>query len=456
MAAVTTGRRIVMRAGKPPHLALTPSASLAFGWAGSFGSNVGNLVFSTAVYRHLKTPSTQIAVDGYSLESGLTDEGIARLDAEADALVIPLADAFRPAFVPQLQALSAIIERLHIPVIVIGVGGKAKLTGTASLSASEPVNAAARRFVRAVLERSESIGVRGSYTAQYLADLGIPDDRIDVVGCPSMFDLDHSGSIEKPRTLDAEGPLALTLSPYIPRIGQFLAHNAGRYPGVTYLPQRREDLRLLLWGEPAAKTPKGVPSAADDPLYRSQRMAMGVDLSVWSGFLSSQQFAFGTRIHGTIVALHAGTPAFLLAHDTRTLELAEYHEIPHLRITEGGAFDAMELFERADFTRYNAVTAERRQRYVAFLERNGLAHTLTGDRDHEYDERLGRTRFPAMVRPRLRPSRGGDRPRRNLQGRATAGPLEWRARSSHDFWSESHSWLRHLPAALSRRPAGRA
>lgn len=442
-------RRIVIRGGKPPHLALSPSASLVFGPAGVFTSNVGNLVFSTAVYRHVKSPSTSVAVDSYSLDRGLTAEGVSRLNSEAHALVLPLADAFRPAFVPQLQALTATIEQLRIPVVVVGVGGKAKLTRTASLAASGPVNAAAQRFVRAVLDHSETIGVRGTYTAEYLTGLGIPADRVEVIGCPSMFELDHAHLIEKPATLSPADPVALTLSPYIPKIEQFLAHNAHRYPHLTYLPQRSDDLKLLLRGEAVPRTPQGVPATANDPLYRSGMMAMGVDLSVWSAFLRSQRFAFGTRIHGTIVALHAGTPAFLLAHDTRTLELAEYHEIPHVRITEGGPFDAMELFEQADFSRYNAVANDRRQRYVAFLERNGLAHTLSGDRDHEYDDRLRRTSFPPMVRPKTHRVVGSTV---NLSSYASAGVREWQARAAGDIWSESHSWRRRVPGLLSPHP----
>lgn len=427
-------RRILIRAGKPPHLALSPAASLFFGASGVFAGNAGNMVFSTAVYRHLKTPSTRVVVDGYALQNGLTSEGAARLNDDFDALVLPLADAFRRPFAGRLLKLARLIERLTIPVVVIGIGGKAKLAPDASLDASRRANVVARRFVRAVLERSESIGVRGSYTAEYLTGLGFPEDRIDVIGCPSMFELDHATTIAKPAGLAVDDPLALTLSPYIPGIDRFLTHNAQRYPRLTYLPQRAEDLRLLLWGEPVSGYPEALPADPGHPLYRSGRLAMGVDLSTWSGFLGRQRFAFGTRIHGTITALHAGTPAFLLAHDTRTLELAEYHQIPHLPISQAAEYDARELFDQADFTRYNAVAAERRRTYARFLTRNGLAHTLDGDRDASYDARLEQTRFPAPVGPRRgRLGLLGGR-MSAVWGRAEADRAARRARADGDLW----------------------
>ena len=428
-----TTRRILMRGGKPPHLALSPGATLLFSRAGVFTSNVGNLVFPTAVYRHLKTPATQLMVDGMMLDAGLTLKQIARLNEQADVLVLPLADAFRRTFVTQLKRLTKIVANLTIPVVVIGAGGRAMLTD--SLDAVEPVNQATKRFVGAVLDHSASIGVRGERTADYLRKLGFGADSVEVIGCPSMFDLDHAGVIEKPDDLAPNDPMALTLSPYIPGVEKFLAHNMASYPGITYLPQGRQDLRLLLWREPFPDYPSGLPGDPRHPVYRDGRMAMCVDLRTWSGLVARQRFAFGTRIHGTIVALHAGTPAFLLAHDSRTLELAEYHEIPHLRITEAGPHDALELFERADFTRYNAVWGQRRAAYARFLERNGLDHTLGGERDRAYDARLAAARLPGPVRPRQRRFGPiGDAGPEHRRSARQAAAAERAARQRGDLW----------------------
>jgi polysaccharide pyruvyl transferase WcaK-like protein len=41
-------------------------------------------------------------------------------------------------------------------------------------------------------------------------------------------------------------------------------------------------------------------------------------------------FMFGTRIHGTILGLCAGLPSMCIAFDSRTLELCEQMNIPHV------------------------------------------------------------------------------------------------------------------------------
>ncbi|MDR1833372.1 MAG: polysaccharide pyruvyl transferase family protein [Propionibacteriaceae bacterium] len=394
-------KRILMRAGKAPHEVLSPEASLAYRQVGVFATNLGNMAFATAVYRHLKVPGTEIRTDGMTLQyPGVTDADCARINEKYDALVLPLANAFRGTAVDFLNNLADVIERLTIPVVVVGVGGQAR--GDTIDNVRDDVAEATTRFVKAVLERSESIGVRGEATYDFLRSLGFGEDRVDVVGCPSMFDYDHAGHVEKPDSLSAESPMAINISPYVPGAPEYLRWCMERYPNLMYMPQRDAELRLLLWGEPISQSAfrDGMPVTADDPLVRQGRMRMCVDLSTWSQYLAKRQFSFGTRIHGTIVALHSGIPAFLLAHDSRTAELAEYHHIPHLRVRRVKQVGALKLFEQADYTEYNQLWPQHREVYARFLERNGLAHGLDpANRDAEYEAMLKAVEFPPPVAP---------------------------------------------------------
>jgi polysaccharide pyruvyl transferase WcaK-like protein len=51
-------------------------------------------------------------------------------------------------------------------------------------------------------------------------------------------------------------------------------------------------------------------------------------------FMAQQHFAFGTRIHGNVAGVLAGTPSVVLANDSRTVELSEYHGIPYRLYSE--------------------------------------------------------------------------------------------------------------------------
>ena len=118
--------------------------------------------------------------------------------------------------------------------------------------------------------------------------------------------------------------------------------------------------------------------------------------------MRSVDFAFGTRIHGNIAALLAGTPSYVLAHDSRSLELARYFAIPHRLISEVREdADAAGFYDESDFTELNRGHAARFDRLVDFLRLNGLEHIYAEGQDPDaLDARLAATRFPAAVRGR--------------------------------------------------------
>jgi hypothetical protein len=105
-------------------------------------------------------------------------------------------------------------------------------------------------------------------------------------------------------------------------------------------------------------------------------------------FAADHRFAVGTRLHGSVAAIVGGTPAVMVAHDSRTLEVADYHAIPHRTLpsvpVDAGVAD---LFELADYDAFHAGVAERWSRLTGFLDEAGLAHVGSAG-NSEYDERL--------------------------------------------------------------------
>lgn len=398
-------QRILIRAGRPPHAALSLEASYAYrGGLGTVSTNSGNLLFQDAVYRTLATPDAELVVDSLATERpGVDQAHIDRINDEFDVVVLPLANAFRPDFVNPLNRLTDAVEKLDLPVVVTGVGGQLDIAADPT-SASTEVDEATTRFVRAVLERSESIGVRGEITLQYLVHLGFPADRIDVVGCPSMH-LAGPGAVVEKRVeqLSPDARLAISLTPSVASMRTVLETNHRRYANLTYLAQDSETLGLLLWGQEFA-SPPGMPGSIDHYLYQEDKIRYFVDPQPWLDFLAGCDFAFGSRIHGCVAALMAGTPAFLLAHDSRTLELAQFHRIPFQTVPEklaaGDAdrYDAAELFARTDLTEFNAARAGNHAAWLAFLDRNHLAHTWSQP-NPDYEARLAEARYAPGARP---------------------------------------------------------
>jgi hypothetical protein len=392
MAEVT---RLLVRAHKSPFRTASPRKVLA---KNLFGSNVGNLVFGQAAIRLLSTSTSTVKT------SGLIKQAAHSVNSDFDHVVIPLANAFRPNYAESLDGLSTLIEKLKIPVTVMGVGAQASIEGEHSVR-GERLTPTVQRFVRAVLERSPSIGVRGEFTRDYLIGLGFADDQIDVIGCPSMF-MEGPTLVATRRVpeLTPESRIALNISPYLREMGQASLDLAKRYPNLVYIPQDLRTLNLMVKGtfpmeKQRATVESGAPIYLDHPLIASDRIRFCLDPKVWFDHLATYDFSFGSRIHGNIAAVLAGTGAVVLAHDSRTLELASYHKIPHRLLPElDGWIDPIELHAEADWDPMHAAHLGLWKIFAAFLGRHRLRHVFSeGENPGAFNERLASTEFPPPV-----------------------------------------------------------
>jgi hypothetical protein len=385
--------RILLRAHKNPFEVASPARVFR---KNLIGDNVGNLLFSSASYKLLQTEGTDVEVGG--LKGGKAEAE--RINAEYDHVVIPLANAFRHSYAESLDRISETVEALRVPVTVLGVGAQLKLDGKVDRLAAIEDNV--KRFVRAVLDRSPSIGVRGEFTERYLTGLGFSE--VDLIGCPSIFLHGPGLKVEKRvARLSRSSRISLNLSPYVPGLGPIVDRHMKRYPNLRYAAQHRDALGMLLDKDHAHKqfeTDQTVlPTHHAHPLVRDGRTSFFVDPEPWMRYLGGFDYSFGTRIHGNIAALLAGTPSTVLAHDSRTLELVRYYDIPHRTMKQVTPdTDAAELYAEADFTAFNAHHAERFDVFADFLGAHGLRHVYQpGEDPSRFDERVAATAWPGDV-----------------------------------------------------------
>ncbi|MEH0936224.1 polysaccharide pyruvyl transferase family protein [Micromonospora psammae] len=385
-------QRILMRAKKGPFDVRSPEEAFEGDW---IGVNNGNLVFSHAAHKLLSTATAEITPTEFKVNPRDADE----INERYDVYVIPLANAFRRSYAHRIELMTRLVERLRIPVVVLGVGAQTNLAGDREYL--RPIDDVVSRFVRAVLDRSPSIGVRGEITEGYLRSLGF--SAVDVIGCPSMFLHGDRLGVEKGKpTLEPDARVALTISPYVKSMAKIIESHHRRYPNLRYLPQDLKTLGILLHGDDPADRGKrsDIPIHTSHPLFTEDKVRMFLDPWTWMEYLSGFDFAFGTRIHGTITALVSGTPGYLFAHDSRTLELARYFDIPHRPMPEVPAdVDAAQLYAEADYTALNAGHRARYEVMSAFLARHDLGNAFTdGDSAARFDERVRATTFPPAVR----------------------------------------------------------
>jgi len=102
------------------------------------------------------------------------------------------------------------------------------------------------------------------------------------------------------------------------------------------------------------------------------------NLNDWSRFVQEYVGVVGSRLHGAILALNSGVPAFLAVHDSRTKEIAEYACIPAIDkewMSSIGSKDDLLLF----FERYQPLMESylqrkliNKERFRFFCDSNGL------------------------------------------------------------------------------------
>ncbi len=334
------------------------------------GGNNGNYLFSDALVASLATPGVEVTC--WTLDEMLAEA--ASINDRFDQVVLPFANAFRPGYLGYLQSYTTLLGQLRIPVTVVGIGAQSTLDYAWEPLA--PLERDVSAFVRAVLERSASIGVRGEFTADYLRGLGFAD--VEVIGCPSMFTFGPSlPEPTGPPSLAADARIALNLTPGRPLPPGWIDVLVDRHPRLTYFPQSRKDLAMMLSGvspDTLEADPDGFPNRVEHRLFTDAAVHYHLDSRTWVEDLRGFDFCLGTRIHGNVAAVLAGTAVHAIAHDSRTRELAEYFELPHTHIDKLPAVPDLDQLASAYDGAMVRGHAGRFATYEGFLARHGLTH----------------------------------------------------------------------------------
>lgn len=349
----------------------------------SIGGNVGNLVYQFSVFRTLMTEGTTITPDYYHYDPKNADE----INEKYDMYVIPLADAFREQFVPSLRKYTKLIKKLKIPVVVIGVGLRAPFEP--KLNEGFPFDEDVKAFVKAVLEKSSIIGVRGEITAKYLSRLGFREGvDHEVIGCPSMYAFGRELKIRE-TDITKDSLVCVNSSRLSPNhVLNFIARGMEEFPNFYFIPQWLKELQLTYVGHPPlSKSSKNYPDKMSHPIYMNNRVVFPLNVVTWLDLLRKADLAFGARLHGNIMATIAGTPSLIIPKDARMRELAEYHQLTYVMANEiTDETRLSDLIEKVDFQSPTRRQAQNFDHFINFLNKNNI--------DHIYKEDLNPTNVP--------------------------------------------------------------
>ncbi len=337
----------------------------------AIGRNTGNLMFTEAVYRLIDADLEQI---GFDFDPATVNKNF-------DAVVVPAANWLRAN--QEWDWLTDRLDQLKMPVTVIGLGVQANEMDVSAVR----VSPSARRLAEFFSKSAPLMSVRGNFTRDWLNSIGIKN--VVVTGCPSLY-----MNIFEQRPVPSDGKIVFQSTRY--EISEaFLSRKsinrkifwfASSFDSPMIYQSEPEEMMLLTSGVSAATLPEkkqellmqlyGCTSVAelDDFLRRNGRVFF--NLMEWSDFVQKHRAVFGTRLHGSIVALNSGRPAILVPHDTRTAEVASFAGIQTLHgpsVLACERYDEIDdLFARSNLQRYRDIRAKNQQIFIKFLQENDL------------------------------------------------------------------------------------
>ena len=341
------------------------------------GENAGNLMFQYAASRIVAAPQIHVGLS----ETPYTETESLR---SARALVFPAANHLRLG--ADWTGLNDYLEKAGLPLVILGLGAQAPTGEESATIAALRSDAHVRRMVDILRDRAVFVSVRGEFSARVCDALGLRD--VHVLGCPSVFlnsdpQLGQKLQARIAALPDVPGRLRLAMTAAAPfeisaqaercdlerRLFDWTKAAQGLYiqqsGGISVLRAARGQWHLL---EPGPrKSIAAILAPQMDPvevwafLCRAARFPLSAP--EWIAELAGCELVLGSRVHGNLAAIAAGVPGVIVAHDSRTAELAQCMHLPQLQAADVMAtarpkdLAARIAFDGAAFDRWRAGAA---------------------------------------------------------------------------------------------------
>jgi hypothetical protein len=346
------------------------------------GYNTGNLLIGEAMKRHLEHIFPKIEKLRYLNREEITSEayiGGAWADKNFDCIIMSAANLINENI--DLSVEADFVEKTGLPFFIFGIGAQAE-----DSSARINIPDGTKRLLKIASERSYAIGVRGGYSAEVVASLGITN--IEIMGCPSMY-LNRSKAYEiKPIDTDK----ALSAAIFTKRDGlgykshkkladaqRLLIRKAidGGYPYIiqTNFAEAWCAFHHRLDEEHVTNIAEAfqIPSSELETFerYLNDKLKIFFRYADWQTFLENIDFTIGARFHGTMMSILNQIPAICICHDSRTVELCDHFRLPFLHTNDIDLdnFDIGKTALDVDFSDFNKQYPLKVAAFDAFLGR---------------------------------------------------------------------------------------
>lgn len=302
------------------------------------------------------------------------------INASFDFVVLPMANIFQTRYIADMERLAAFFSRITVPTYVIACGAQADSFDHLT-ELVESVRKPAFNFIRSIYKTGGEFALRGYFTKEFFEKLGFRSAV--VTGCPSIYQAGEQLKIEKNI---GKNPIKPIYNGDIRILGRKLLKNKK----AVYFDQ--DEFYGLLFALGADKNGMNKNTYIRVLIkkygYKMVELAMErramlfLDIPIWQKYLIENDFNFslGTRIHGNIISILSRIPALLYVCDSRTREMAEFYDIPAIQPSKKRR-SLEELYELADYKKFNAGYPQHYRQFENFLVKSGLVTKLGAQND---------------------------------------------------------------------------
>jgi hypothetical protein len=366
----------------------TPAVIGVEPWSWRGDDNSGNMIHAAAARRMI------LKYAEYKRAGEWIDADIERLRSEHSHIVFVTANLLRlgvPGDHPSIRRLvesqvplAKNIERAALPVVVFGLGSQADLNGSSEfIVAAETV-----RLLKVISDHSRKIAVRGAFTAEACARLGVKN--VEVVGCQSMFwhrSPEFSWKLSEP----VPGAIDKVAFNFTDATSEANLVNQAMARGYDFIGQgnsAEEDLKeqqagisipapLKFGWDVATAFERGLIDRVQYEHWIKNHFFQFRRPEAWLDHMRGYCFSYGTRLHGNMTAMLAGTRALWIVHDMRLKEVCDHFCLPWVELKEVRTGVGLEaLCDRADYSACFKVYPDRYRTLFDYVEQAGLPHSL--------------------------------------------------------------------------------
>ncbi len=304
--------------------------------------NSGNKIFEYALEKILKEHNVY-----YDCSITLSSD---KINSEYDCVIMLFANMFSVNDYWVKEYCYNACKNLTIPIFVISVGIQCtQMRNMEDLI--NKINEPSKRFIDKVYTTGGEFGLRGEITKIFFNEV-YPCNTAEIIGCPSIcmngrdLQLSYNKVLEKNFKVMLHGDARLLRNEYI--INNMIKHKTyeffdqATFFSLLFCNYKGDYERLSQQYPPLALK-----------LIRENRMNFIYDPIMWRKYYidNNFNFSFGSRIHGSIIALLSGVYSLVYSRDLRTKELCDFYNIPYvLEIPNKNLYD---LYLEIDYTKFN-------------------------------------------------------------------------------------------------------